>query len=140
MNSDARQNTNSTSATYDPATGKGFAIGSAALTALALLASFIEEAKIWIGKFDSGLGEGINVAEASKMSLLSFVDQYQLTIMNPLLLGGLFLGGMVAASFHFLVSGTSSIISPISHCNAVHIFTRTSVVTFSFFPSFAIEA
>ena len=81
------------------ATGKGFAIGSAALTALALLASFIEEAKIWIGKFDSGLGEGINVAEASKMSLLSFVDQYQLTIMNPLLLGGLFLGGMVAFLF-----------------------------------------
>ena len=81
------------------ATGKGFAIGSAALTALALLASFIEEAKIWIGKFDSGLGEGINVAEASKMSLLSFVDQYQLTIMNPLLLGGLFLGGMVAVLF-----------------------------------------
>ena len=75
------------------ATGKGFAIGSAALTALALLASFIEEAKIWIGKFDSGLGE------ASKMSLLSFVDQYQLTIMNPLLLGGLFLGGMVAFLF-----------------------------------------
>ena len=81
------------------ATGKGFAIGSAALTALALLASFIEEAKIWIGKFDSGLGEGINVAEASKMSLLSFVDQYQLTIMNPLLLGGLFLGGRVAFLF-----------------------------------------
>ena len=81
------------------ATGKGFAIGSAALTALALLASFIEEAKIWIGKFDSGFGEGINVAEASKMSLLSFVDQYQLTIMNPLLLGGLFLGGMVAFLF-----------------------------------------
>ena len=44
------------------ATGKGFAIGSAALTALALLASFIEEAKIWIGKFDSGLGTGIDVA------------------------------------------------------------------------------
>jgi K(+)-stimulated pyrophosphate-energized sodium pump len=81
------------------ATGKGFAIGSAALTALALLASFIEEAKIWIGKFDSGLGAGINVAEASKMTLLNFVDQYQLTIMNPLLLGGLFIGGMVAFLF-----------------------------------------
>ena len=81
------------------ATGKGFAIGSAALTALALLASFIEEAKIWIGKFDSGLGTGIDVAEASKMSLLSFVDKYQLTIMNPLLIGGLFIGGMVAFLF-----------------------------------------
>ncbi|NCC94417.1 MAG: sodium-translocating pyrophosphatase, partial [Opitutae bacterium] len=74
------------------ATGKGFAIGSAALTALALLASFVEEAKIWIGKFDSGLGEGINVADASKMTLLKFVDEFQLTIMNPLLICGLFIG------------------------------------------------
>jgi len=81
------------------ATGKGFAIGSAALTALALLASFVEESKIWIGKFDSGLGKGIDVAAASKMTLLKFVDEFQLTIMNPLLICGLFIGGMVAFLF-----------------------------------------
>ncbi len=81
------------------ATGKGFAIGSAALTALALLASFIEESKIWIGKFDTGLGEGIDVAAASKITILQFVDDLQLNIMNPLLICGLFLGGMVAFLF-----------------------------------------
>ncbi len=81
------------------ATGKGFAIGSAALTALALLASFIEECKIWIGKFDTGFGEGIDVAAASKMSILGFVEKFQLNIMNPLLLAGLFIGAM--ASFLF---------------------------------------
>ena len=45
-----------------------------------------------------------------------------------------------SASFRSVVSGTISIISPISHCRALHIFTSTSVVTFSFLPSFAIEA
>ena len=81
------------------ATGKGFAIGSAALTALALLASFIEECKIWIGKLDSGFGAGIDVEAASRMTILDFVDQFQLTIMNPLLIGGLFIGGMAAFLF-----------------------------------------
>ena len=81
------------------ATGKGFAIGSAALTAMALLASYIEETKIWLGKFDSGLGADIDMAAASKMTILQFVDKMQLTIMNPLLLGGLFIGGMAAFLF-----------------------------------------
>ena len=81
------------------ATGKGFAIGSAALTAMALLASFIEECKIWMGKFNDGLGEGISAAQAAGMTILEFVDKLQLTIMNPLLLGGLFIGGMAAFLF-----------------------------------------
>lgn len=81
------------------ATGKGFAIGSAALTALALLASFIEECKIWMGKFDSGLGSGIDSAAAAKMTILQFADQLQLSIMNPLLIGGLFIGAMAAFLF-----------------------------------------
>ena len=81
------------------ATGKGFAIGSAALTAMALLASFIEECKIWMGKFNDGLGEGINAAQAAGMTILEFVDKLQLTIMNPLLIGGLFIGGMAAFLF-----------------------------------------
>ncbi len=81
------------------ATGKGFAIGSAALTAMALLASFIEECKIWIGNLDSGLGKGVSALEASKMTILGFADKFQLTIMNPLLLGGLFVGAMAAFLF-----------------------------------------
>ena len=81
------------------ATGKGFAIGSAALTAMALLASFIEECKIWMGKFNDGLGEGISAAQAAGMTILEFVDKLQLTIMNPLLIGGLFIGGMAAFLF-----------------------------------------
>ena len=81
------------------ATGKGFAIGSAALTAMALLASFIEECKIWMGKFSDGLGEGISAAQAAGMTILEFVDKLQLTIMNPLLIGGLFIGGMAAFLF-----------------------------------------
>ena len=81
------------------ATGKGFAIGSAALTAMALLASFIEECKIWMGKFSDGLGEGIDAAQAAGMTILEFVDKLQLTIMNPLLIGGLFIGGMAAFLF-----------------------------------------
>ena len=81
------------------ATGKGFAIGSAALTAMALLASFIEECKIWMGKFPDGLGEGVTAAQAAGMTILEFVDKLQLTIMNPLLIGGLFIGGMAAFLF-----------------------------------------
>ena len=68
------------------ATGKGFAIGSAALTAMALLVSFIEECKIW------------SPADASK-TILEFAETYQMTILNPLLLGGLFIGAMAAFLF-----------------------------------------
>ena len=77
------------------ATGKGFAIGSAALTALALLASFIEECKLWNGKFNTGA----DAVEAAKMSILEFVDANQLVIMNPMLLCGIFIGGMAAFIF-----------------------------------------
>ncbi len=40
------------------ATGKGFAIGSAALTAMALTLAYIEEVKIWIGKYAVTSPEG----------------------------------------------------------------------------------
>jgi len=77
------------------ATGKGFAIGSAALTALALLASFIEECKIWIARLDSS----VNVADIARKSILDFVAEYQITAINPLLIGGLFIGSMAAFLF-----------------------------------------
>jgi K(+)-stimulated pyrophosphate-energized sodium pump len=82
------------------ATGKGFAIGSAALTAMALLAAYIEEVKIWIGKL-AGEGEflGFTKDAAKHAGIMDFVDAYELHIMNPLLICGLFVGGMMAFVF-----------------------------------------
>ena len=82
------------------ATGKGFAIGSAALTALALLASYLEEAKLWIVKF-AGDGEfmGLRAADILPQPLDRFMDNFDLTVMNPLLLCGLFIGAMMAYVF-----------------------------------------
>jgi len=96
------------------ATGKGFAIGSAALTAMALLAAYIEEVRIWIGRLaaetetgiymvgkmafsaDGSIADTINVKTAS---ISDFVAAYDLTIMNPKLLGGMFIGAMMAFVF-----------------------------------------
>ena len=121
------------------ATGKGFAIGSAALTAMALLASYVEEIKIWIGHLASGAkglwnvggttfanhsqdlvnavanidgakilddgnraisasGELIGLV-ASKADYVDFMNIYNLNLMNPLLLGGIFIGAMMAFVF-----------------------------------------
>ncbi|MCX7887722.1 MAG: sodium-translocating pyrophosphatase, partial [Verrucomicrobiae bacterium] len=82
------------------ATGKGFAIGSAALTAMALLAAYIEEIKIWIGKLaKDGEFMGFTRESAASAGLLDFVSRFNMHIMNPLLLCGLFLGGMMAFVF-----------------------------------------
>ena len=82
------------------ATGKGFAIGSAALTAMALLAAYIEEVKIWIGKLaGEGTFMGFTAHEAKWADLMQFIDLFGLHIMNPFLICGLFLGGMMAFVF-----------------------------------------
>ncbi|QHI69977.1 sodium-translocating pyrophosphatase [Tichowtungia aerotolerans] len=82
------------------ATGKGFAIGSAALTALALLAAYIEEVKIWIAKLaGDGTFLGMSKLTAGDADIMFFVDKFELHIMNPLLLCGLFVGGMMAFVF-----------------------------------------
>jgi len=87
------------------ATGKGFAIGSAALTAMALLAAYIEEIKLWIGKLASEAGSFLvgkvefTKEMAEQADIMTFVNAYELHIMNPLLLCGLFLGGMMAFVF-----------------------------------------
>ena len=89
------------------ATGKGFAIGSAALTAMALLATFIEEVRIWIVRLaqESETGEYIvgsqvfTAASAKVASVADFVNAYEMTIMNPKLICGLFIGCMMAFVF-----------------------------------------
>lgn len=82
------------------ATGKGFAIGSAALTALALFASYLEEAKLWIAKFaGDGSFMGLKAADILPQPLDRFMDNFDLTVMNPLLLCGLFIGAMMAYVF-----------------------------------------
>ncbi|MCQ2159223.1 MAG: sodium-translocating pyrophosphatase [Bacteroidales bacterium] len=78
------------------ATGKGFAIGSAALTALALLASYIEEIKIAVGRTAGALINGVDAATASILDVLA---EYNVSLMNPAVLAGVFVGAMMAFLF-----------------------------------------
>lgn len=113
------------------ATGKGFAIGSAALTAIALLAAYIEEVKHWLGNIASDAGGYFSVgsvtfaSSAEKLAekfgkagtriinengelvglvaesahITDFLTAYNLTLMNPMLLCGLFIGAMMSFLF-----------------------------------------
>ena len=83
------------------ATGKGFAIGSTALTALALLASYIEEVKIGmqhVGQSSLELADGTMKAVADA-NILDLMDYFQVTLMNPNVLVGAFIGAMMAFLF-----------------------------------------
>ena len=82
------------------ATGKGFAIGSAALTGLALLASYVEEVRIGlerIGQHTLDVG-GRSVA-VSQATMQDFMAYYDVTLINPKVLSGMFLGAMMAFLF-----------------------------------------
>ena len=101
------------------ATGKGFAIGSAALTAMALLAAYMEEVKLWIGKLadkaqdgmiqigdvifyrtvEPVLKDGMEAVLITKATIADFSEAYNLSLFNPLLLGGVFIGAMMAFVF-----------------------------------------
>ena len=82
------------------ATGKGFAIGSAALTALALLASYIEEVKIAMHRSGSYI---VNLAgdeiDAINATIPDFMNFFQINLMNPRVLVGAFIGAMAAFLF-----------------------------------------
>ena len=83
------------------ATGKGFAIGSAALTALALLASYVEEIKIALiraGQVTLTFTDGV-IKETSKANLTDFMNYYEVHLMNPKVLIGVFIGSMMAFVF-----------------------------------------
>ncbi len=110
------------------AIGKGFAIGSAALTAMALMAAYLEEIRIWLGKLadkpesliagarqvgdvlfttasytgttDATQVEGVSkVVEVATAQMLDFSQAYNLTVLNPQLLCGIFIGAMMAFVF-----------------------------------------
>ncbi|MDL2261922.1 sodium-translocating pyrophosphatase [Bacteroidales bacterium OttesenSCG-928-I21] len=82
------------------ATGKGFAIGSAALTALALLASYIEEIKIGLVRFGTTTIEvGDKIINTTEASIVDFMTYYEIHLMNPKVLCGIFIGAVMAYLF-----------------------------------------
>jgi K(+)-stimulated pyrophosphate-energized sodium pump len=102
------------------ATGKGFAIGSAALTALALVAAYMEEVKLWLGRLadksvdgykqigdvlfykshaPAAVQAGQTAIEVSHAGIKDFVSAYNLSLFNPILLAGLFIGAMMCFVF-----------------------------------------
>lgn len=83
------------------ATGKGFAIGSAALTGLALLASYVEEIRIGLdraGKTVLEFADG-RMIDTAKATFADFMQYYEVTLMNPKVLTGIFIGSMMAFLF-----------------------------------------
>jgi K(+)-stimulated pyrophosphate-energized sodium pump len=104
------------------ATGKGFAIGSAALTALALIAAYMEEVRLWLTRLigespdmfkqigdvyfcknqevvDTVIKNGHTAVVIADAKITDFAAAYNLTLFNPILLGGLFIGAMMAFVF-----------------------------------------
>ncbi len=87
------------------ATGKGFAIGSAALTAMALLAAYLEEVRqglIFAGQKFLDItfaGEVVRTVEIGNATIADFVSYYQINLMNPKFLVGIFMGSMVTFVF-----------------------------------------
>ena len=111
LGSEVRQRTDALDALGNTtaATGKGFAIGSAALTALALLASYVEEIKIAMIRMVDGGRQFVdaagNVFDPSNATMPDFMQFFQVTLMNPKVLVGAFIGAMAAFLFCGLTMG-----------------------------------
>ncbi len=82
------------------ATGKGFAIGSAALTGLALLASYVEEIRIGLMRLGTTeINVGGTTVPLQDATFFDFMHHYDVTLMNPKVLSGMFIGSMMAFLF-----------------------------------------
>ena len=82
------------------ATGKGFAIGSAALTGLALLASYVEEIRIGLTRLGTTeIFVGDKAIPLQDATFFDFMHHYDVTLMNPKVLSGMFIGSMMAFLF-----------------------------------------
>ena len=82
------------------ATGKGFAIGSAALTGLALLASYIEEIRIGLDRLgQTFITLGDRIVPLHEASFVDFMQYYEVNLMSPKVLSGMFIGAMMAFLF-----------------------------------------
>lgn len=93
------------------ATGKGFAIGSAGLTAMALLSSYLEEVRVALQRNQeaaAGLFDKLNlppVTDLSQVDVAWFVDAFSINLMNPYVLVGLFLGAALPMVFSAMTIG-----------------------------------
>ena len=82
------------------ATGKGFAIGSAALTALALLASYLEEIKIGLQRIgETTIDVAGRTVEVASATIPDFMEYFKINLMNPSVLAGVFIGAMMSFLF-----------------------------------------
>ncbi len=113
------------------AAGKGIALASAGFAGVALLAVYLEEIKLWIGKFSALSGEGFvqigairfynNIAQVAidptgvlvqQAQLSDLVRAYEMNVMNPKVLAGLFIGAMLILVFSALtIKGISKLAS-----------------------------
>jgi K(+)-stimulated pyrophosphate-energized sodium pump len=87
------------------ATGKGFAIGSAALTALALLASYIEEIKEAVQRLANAGDQHMAEVLGQIGDIPSFMNYFQVNLMNPKVIVGVFIGAMAAFLFSGITMG-----------------------------------
>lgn len=103
LESEVRRRTDSLDALGNTtaATGKGFAIGSAALTGLALMASYMEEIRIGMIRLGDNILEFANgeTVEVAKASFVDFMNYFQVTLMNPKVIVGIFTGAMMSFLF-----------------------------------------
>ena len=87
------------------ATGKGFAIGSAALTALALLASYIEEIKEAVSRMAKAGNTHMSEVLTQIQDIPAFMNYFQVNLMNPKVIVGVFIGAMAAFLFSGITMG-----------------------------------